>query len=91
MSKKEPPLSADFAFEGCLALLVGGAKLENADGCAWVGCWGEEKDRELNASFIPPKEDVLDGCCIDGEVRGGDCMPANAFMLDCGCCCCCCC
>ena len=52
MSKKEPPLSDGcFVVEGCLVCPEGEVRLAKGEGLAA----GEVKERELNASFIPPK------------------------------------
>ena len=54
MSKKEPPLSDGcFVVEGCLVCPEGEVRLAKGEGLA-AGCW--VKERELNASFIPPKD-----------------------------------
>ena len=52
MSKKEPPLREGFVAEGCLVWPDGEVRLAKGEGLA-AGCW--VKERELNASFIPPK------------------------------------
>lgn len=83
VSKNEPPLRADLETDVCRVWPDGEVRPANGDGFA-AGCWGEVKDSEVNASFIPPK--ALLGCAWAGEERGGDCMHVNAPMFDCGCC-----
>ena len=53
MSKNEPPLSDDFVADGCRVWPAAAARPSNGDDLA-MGCWGEVKERELKASFMPP-------------------------------------
>lgn len=86
MSKKEPPLKAGLDVdEACRECPVGEVRPAKGDGlaCCAGGDW--LKDSELKASFIPPKDCAFDCGCWVGDVSGGDCMPPNAFILDCCC------
>lgn len=82
MSKKEPPLREDLVAEDWRVWPVGDVRLAKGEGFV-AGCCGEVKERELNASFMPPNCEL--GCCCAGDVRGGEDMPdmpANALIFD---------
>lgn len=85
MSKKEPPLIAGLAVEdACRECPVGDVRPANGDGLACCAGGDCPNESEPKASFMPPNDWALDGCC-EGEVSGGDCIPPNAFIFDCGC------
>ena len=89
MSKKEPPLrgAGGLEVEVWRVWPVGEVRLEKGEGFAWTCCGGEAKDNEPKASFMPPNDEVVGWGRMGGEVIGGDCIPPNAFMLDCIDCC----